>query len=269
MVAVDGREPSDAAIAAARSLAGSSTLRVVSVLASGTSKDRPDAASSSAPIPEAVLAAVGKQLQRVLGTHHNAWIELRSGYPPAVLASFAELQAVPLLVAGIGRASVLDRLAGDESILRLARMIRTPLFAVAPGCAVPPGRIVIATDFSATSVRAGRLARALAAPDAELLLVHVTTPAGRVTPDSALRRQADALQTGFCGRVKAIELEGDAATELLALANSRRADAIAIGTHGEAPLMLSGRPPLGAVATRVVRCASCSLIILPEGERTM
>jgi nucleotide-binding universal stress UspA family protein len=263
-VAVDGREPSDVAIAAARTLAGSSAFRVVSVMTSGTSKDRQNEPPSGPPNPEAALAAIGRQLRRVLGDEHDAWIELRNGYPPAVLASFAELQGVPLLVVGIGRARVLDRLAGDESVLRLAKMMRTPLFAVAAGSAVPPRRVVIATDFGVTSSRVARLARALAAPAGELLLAHVSTPTGRVAPAGALRRQAEGLQAGYHGRVRPIELEGDAATELLALANSRGADAIAIGTHGEPSSDHGIRPALGTVASRVIRCSGCSLIVLPE-----
>jgi nucleotide-binding universal stress UspA family protein len=264
VVAADGREPSDLALSAARSLAGSSAFRVISVLTTSTSKDRPQGWSAVPQSPETLLAVVGTQLRRVLGEDHDAWVELRTGYPPAVLASFAELQAIPLTVVGIGQPRVLDRLAGDESVLRLARMIRTPLFAVAPGRAVPPRCVVVATDFSATSLRVARLARALAAPDAELLLAHVSTPNGRIAPANALRRQAEALQTGFCGRVRPIDLQGDAATELLALANARGADAIAIGTRGETSMAASPRGSIGTVATRVVRCSSCSLIVLPE-----
>jgi nucleotide-binding universal stress UspA family protein len=263
VVAADGREPSDVALAAARSLAGTSAFRVVSVLTANTSRDRAERWADVPQTPERVLALVGEQLRRVLGDGHDAWIELRSGYPPAVLASFAELHGVPLLVVGIGRARVLDRLVGDESVLRLARMVQTPLFVAAPGRAAPPRRIVVATDFSDTSMRAARLALALAAPDAELFLTHVKTPAGRVATTNALRRQAEALQTGFCGRVKPVDLEGDAATELLAFANSNGADAIAIGTHGQAWPARGAPGTLGTVATRVVRCSACSLIVAP------
>ena len=119
------------------------------------------------------------------------------------------------------------------------------------------------TDFSDTSMRAARLALALAAPDAELLLTHVKTPAGRVATANALRRQAEALQTGFCGRVKPVDLEGDAATELLAFANSNGVDAIAVGTHGQAWPSRGARGTLGTVATRIVRCSACSLIVAP------
>lgn len=257
-VAADGRAPSDAALIAARAFAGSSAFRVVTVVTGNTSRDR-----EAPQTPETALARVGQQLRRVFGDTHEAWIELRTGYPPAALASFAELQAVPLLVVGIGEARVLDRLVGDEFVLRLARMAHSPLFVTAANRSIPPQRIVVATDFGDTSMRAARLALALAAPDAELFLVHVRTPAGRITDTNALRRQAEALQTGFLGRVIPIDLEGDAATELLAFANAKSADAIAIGTHGQSALR-EERGTLGIVATRVIRCSKCSLIVAPR-----
>jgi nucleotide-binding universal stress UspA family protein len=259
VVAADGRASSDLALLAARTFTGSSAFRVVTVLPGNTSKDR-DAPKT----PEIALALVARQLRRVLGDGHEAWIEMRTGYPPAVLASFAELQAVPLLIVGIGEARVLDRLVGDEFVLRLARMVHTPLFVTAPDRSVPPRRIVVATDFTETSMRAARLALALAAPDAELFLTHVQTPAGRIASTNALRRQADALQTGFCGRVRPIDLGGDAPTELLAFANVEGADAIAIGTHGEESVSRDTRGTLGIVATRVIRCSACSLIVAPR-----
>jgi nucleotide-binding universal stress UspA family protein len=261
VVATDGRTPSDNALTAAHTLAGPQTFGVVSVLAEGASKDRVSGWIHAPDSPRAHHDMVDAQVRRVLGDSADVWIEVRRGYPPAVLAEFAESHAVSLLVAGIGRADVLDRLLGDESTLRLARMTQTPLYAVAPNCATPPQRIVVGIDFSTTSVRAARLAMALAAPGADVLLAHVCTPAGKIAPDGSLRRHAEQLQEGFCGRVTPIDLRGDAASELLGLAKSRGADALAIGSHGHGSVL---RCALGPVATRVVRCAPCSVILVPQ-----
>ena len=260
VVATDGRPPSDSALIAAHVLAGPSTFGVVSVLAEAASKDRASGWPHVPETPRAHRDLVEAQVRRVLGDSADVWIEVRRGYPPAVLASFAESHAASLLVAGIGRPDVLDRLLGDESTLRLARMTQTPLYAVAANRATPPRRIVVATDFSPTSARTARLAVSLAAPDAEILLAHVCTPAGRLVPEGSLRRHAEQLQDGFCGRVTAIELRGDAASELLGLAKSRDADAIAVGAHGQGEAL---RCTMGPVATRVVRCAPCSIILAP------
>jgi nucleotide-binding universal stress UspA family protein len=260
IVATDGRPPSDTALLAAHALVGDSTFGVISVLPEPASKDRSSGWSRVPETTRAHIEMVEAQVRRVLGDAAEVWIEVRRGYPPAVLSAFAESRAASLLVVGIGRPNVLERLLGDESTLRLARMTQTPLYAVGPNRATPPTRIVVATDFSATSARAARLALALAAPNAEILLAHVYTPAGKPATQGSLRHHADILQTGFCGRVVPIELHGDAASELLSLAKSRDATAIALGAHGHGDLL---RCTLGPVATRVVRCAPCSVILSP------
>lgn len=260
VVATDGRAPSETALIAARELAGASTFGVISVLAEASSKDRVAGWTPSPDTPDAHHTMVASQVRRVLGECPDLWIEVRRGYPPAVLMSFAELHRVSLLVIGIGRPKVIDRLLGDESTLRIARMTQTPLYAVARHCATPPRRLVIGTDSSPASMRAARLAIALAAPNAEVILAHVHTPAGRFTPEDRLRRHAELLQERFTGRVTPVDLTGDAASELLSLATSAGGDAIAIGAHGYGDAQ---RCRLGPVASRVVRCAPCSVILSP------
>jgi nucleotide-binding universal stress UspA family protein len=254
IVGSDGREPSNAALAAAAALAGPAAFGVLGVLTADT--DRPGSAAL-----QQLRTALDAQIARMLGDSCDAWIDIRTGYPPAVLAAYAATHDVSLLVVGIGRPMVVDRLNGDESALRLARMTQTPLFAVAARHHVPPKRVVVGTDFSATSTRAARLALAVAGPDAEVSLVYVRTQADRPASIGALRRTADMLQTGFCGRVSPVELHGDAATELLAYATHVNADAIAVGKHG---VQRFGRGTLGPIATRVVRCARCSILLAPS-----
>jgi nucleotide-binding universal stress UspA family protein len=254
VVGSDGRGPSNAALAAAASLAGPSTFGVIGVF------PEQSAETSSHEAPRQLRETLHEQIGRLLGQSSDVWVDIRSGYPPAVLAAYAETHGVSLLVVGIGQPRVIDRLNGDESTLRLARMTQTPLFAVAERRHVPLRRVVVAMDFSATSLRAARLAVSLAASDAEIMLVSVHNPVDRPAPAGAMRRHTEALQTGFCGRVSSVELQGDAPTELLAYCSHVNADAIAIGKRG---VDRFGRGVLGPVATRVVRCANCSVLLAP------
>lgn len=256
VVATDGRTASEFALVAAHRFAGAAPFGIVAVESAMNSVER----GTSPGSPPVYRQQVEQQLIRVLGDGVVGSLELRSGYPPAVLAAYADTHRTPLLIVGIGRARVLDRLLGDESTLRLARMMRTPLLAVAPGRAVPPRCVVVALDFSDTSLRAAHLALSIAAPDADVLLAHVVSPAERRAPDGAMRRHVDALQTGFCGRVVPVQLRGDPATELLSFANQRGADLVAIGAHGQRPTLPG---VLGPVATRVVRCSSTSVLVAP------
>ena len=260
VVASDGRAPSDAALIAARKLAPHSTFGILSVLPSTSSRER-------ALFPDDVLtvdgqaALIDRQLHRLFGEAPDVWIETQCGEPPAVITAFAETHRTPLLITGIGRPRVLERLLGDESTLRLMRLAKTPVFAVASESAVPARRVLIAMDFAPSSIRAARLGLAIAAPQADVLVAHVCATAAPIPPDERLHRLRDTLQTGFCGRITARVLRGDPATELVALANAWRADVIAIGLGRHAHIERAG---IGAIATRVVRCASCSVIAVPD-----
>lgn len=261
VVAADGRTPSDAAIAAASRLASGATFGVISVISVGHSTDREHLDEIDPQSVDARRELIERQMHRVLGDSPDAWIEIRSGYPPAAIASFAQLHGVSVLIVGIGRPAVLDRLRGDESTLRLARMTHTPLLAVAIGRAVPPRRVVVAMDFSRASMRAAKWAMTVAALDSVISLVNVRTPAERATPYGSLGRLAAQLQDGFAGRVLPVDLQGDPATELLTYANQQQADVISVGSRG---LRGVSAGSLGPVATRVVRCARCSLLLAPS-----
>jgi len=250
-----------AALIAARKLAPHATFGVLSVVPPSSPSERSRRELEDTIGHEARAALIEAQLQHLFGESPDVWVETCSGDPPAVIASYAERHGARLLITGIGRVRVIDRLRGDESTLSLVRLTRTPVLAVAAGSMMPPRRILVAMDFTPASVRAAHLALELAAPDAEVLVAYVWPQAAPVWPDASMRRVVDALQTGFCGRITPRVVRGDPAAELLTLANSWQADVIAIGLHDHARAEHVG---IGAVATRVVRCASCSVIVTPR-----
>jgi nucleotide-binding universal stress UspA family protein len=148
-----------------------------------------------------------------------------------------------------------------------------PVLAAASGMTAAPRRIVVAVDFSETSLRAARLALDLAAPGATIYLTH-TAPRDSATPDwhdgtSSYKRDAGAAltktQEQLCVpdgmRLQRVILQGEPATELLAFAASVNADLIATGSHGHG---FVARLLVGSVTTRIVRCSTCSVLTVPH-----
>jgi nucleotide-binding universal stress UspA family protein len=60
--------------------------------------------------------------------------------------------------------------------------------------------------------------------------------------------------------VEFVLLHGDPAAELLAFAEQLQVDMIAAGTHGRSAL---GRLMLGSVSTKLIRTASCAVLVAP------
>jgi nucleotide-binding universal stress UspA family protein len=270
LAATDGRPQADYALLAARRLDAEGTLGILTVVQRSLADVESDHDMDERE-KFALRRRVDWQLRRVLGNDAKTVIDVRSGDTPVVLAS-AAVSGDSLLVVGIGRPKVCDRLLGDESTLRLVRAARTPVLAVAPGCALPAHSVLIAVDFSATSFAAARLALRLAAPGANVLLVHVAPRRGEITwgsgasgfrgdADLALEHWIHRLRPGFIGTMLPIVLHGDPATELLAIAAHRACDLVAVGAHGHGP---ADRGDIGSVTARLVRCAHQSVVVVPR-----
>jgi len=277
LIATDGREQSDTAVLAGLVLAGQpEAVRIMSVLAPLP------VVSPEVPLPISpeteharridLQMLIGQQVGRMLGDV-TPTVELRDGDPATVIAKAAREYNARIIVAGLGKHRILDRLFGDETVLRLLRVARVPVLAVGSGFAGAPRRIVVALDFSETSIRAARIAIELAAEGATIYLAHVGPRDSAVTAwngwgpnyksdaGAALVRVEDALRVPRGMTVQRIILHGDPATEMLAFATSVNADLIATGSHGHG---FVARMLIGSVATKLVRYSTCSVLSVPH-----
>jgi nucleotide-binding universal stress UspA family protein len=274
VVATDGRPQSDLALLAARRLSAEEPLDILTVVArAAVPLDDETAEAASERLHR---GRVEWQLRRVLGNEVRTSLEIRNGDAPLALATAAASRENSLLVVGVGRPKVSDRLLGDESTLRLVRAAQTPVLAIAPGCALPARRIIIAVDFSPTSLAAAHLAVRLAAPGAEVLLVHVAPRRGEIVwgsgaagfrgdADLALASLVQRLRPDRAGVLSAVVLHGDPATELIAFAAHRCVDLVAVGAWGHGP---AAGTDIGNVTARLVRCASHSVLVVPRCEES-
>jgi nucleotide-binding universal stress UspA family protein len=141
-------------------------------------------------------------------------------------------------------------------------------------------RILLATNFRASSVAATNLARELAAAtDAELHAVYVIGdyfeqlsvmfPEGGESALSRMRADVSERLQAFAGEAEGRVLthiaEGRPYAEIVRLAAEIEADLIVIGTSVHASL-LGGAPALGSEIERVVRYAPCPALCVPSGR---
>lgn len=226
-----------------------------------------------------LLARVRGQVRAVTGSA-DAWpIDVRVGRPAAEIARASRAHDVMLVVLGVGRHKPADRLFGNETALKVSRLAPVPVLAVAPGRDQLPRRVIAATDFSASSLEAARTAlRFLPAPGT-LVLAHVS-PELEIPPvalEEWLTQYARGVREGFANAkahlaapagitVQTASLAGDAAQEILQLAERMRADLIAVGSHGH---NLVERILIGSVATKVLRLATCSVLLVPAKLQAM
>jgi nucleotide-binding universal stress UspA family protein len=116
-------------------------------------------------------AAVSAQLRRC--DLAGAAPEFKFGPRALQIAETARTSGAALIVIGLGPHSVIDRALGGETALQLVQIANTPVLALPPDVTALPRRVVVATDFTATSIRAARTAAQCLVAGDVLDLAHV------------------------------------------------------------------------------------------------
>ncbi len=230
-----------------------------------------------APYAEDVRAR-REQFAAILGEPNDWPVHIALGTPASEILRYAEAHRPALIVMGLRRHGVVDRVLRDETTLSVARRARVPVLGVVPGLRALPSAVVVGVDFGPASVRAARAALDVLAPSAAapatLHLVYVNANPGDASREDTageamvhrlgvtaafeqLVRELDA-PTGVT--VTPTVRSGPAATELLAFATEQRADLIAVGSLRHERFE---RWILGSVTTQVVRDGRCSVLVIP------
>ena len=279
LVATDGQERSDGALRAALALLeADGTCHLVAVL-------------PPLPIvsPEAQLAItmevlagrradlhrdIEEQLVRVEPSPRmKIVVEILDGDPATTIARVARRIRAKLIVAGLGRHKMVDRLFGAETTLSLMRTSSIPVLAVGPSFTAAPKRIVVAADFSEPSIRAARHALSIAGNAATVDFVHVGPGGMPATAWElwgaeydrrarvAMVRMQSKLKIPAGMTINHVFLRGDPAHEVLNHATLVRADLIVTGSHGHG---FVARMLIGSVATRIVRASTFAVLTVPH-----
>ncbi len=142
---------------------------------------------------------------------------------------------------------------------------------------LPVHRIVVPVDFSDRSLDAVDVAKGLLAEGGQLRVVHVLAPIvatepgviwGTVDETSRHEHAEEALATALAERGHgdipaevAMATSGNAAWEVVKLAEKHDAELIVLPSHGRSGL---SRLAIGSVAERVVRYAHCPVLVLRQ-----
>jgi nucleotide-binding universal stress UspA family protein len=208
-------------------------------------------------------------------------VHIALGTPASEVLRYADGHDPALIVMGLRRHGVMDRMLGDETTLSVARRARTPVLGVVPGLRGLPRNAVVGVDFGPASVRAARAALdvlATASPVAPttLHLVYVNASVAdesreetgealvhRLGVTAAFEQLVRELDAPPGMTVACTVRTGEAGPELLALASELRADLIAVGSLRHERLE---RWILGSVTTQVVRDGRCSVLVIPPAH---
>lgn len=217
--------------------------------------------------------AVEQQVERVLGRDAIISITVLSGHPAYTISRVAIERRAALIVVGLGRHHMAQRLLGNETALELARIARVPVLAVPPSAEAVPRHAVVAIDFSEIAARAAQSAVDAMSDGGRVDLVHVMPPVNEGVLDGEAHETYERWTREQLAKVAAqlvapngvtvtrVALRGWPAAELLDYTIAVGADMIATGTHGRG---FVARAILGSVTTKLMRSTSCMLLTAPR-----
>lgn len=230
---------------------------------------------SYAEIRRSDMLAVAKEQVRYNVGDSSGWrIEAASGAAAPTIAGVAVEDHASLIVMGLGKHDLADRMFGSETAVRVMQQARTPVLAVPENWIGIPRRVLVAVDFGPAGLRAARTAMHIVAPGASVCFTHVGPKPGH--PDHSeqlvaiyegrlneeLDQFIDAAGVPADVTVTRAPLYGDTAPALLEFARKENIDMIVVGTHGRNPLT---RLVLGSVAASIVRRAQCAVLVASSG----
>jgi nucleotide-binding universal stress UspA family protein len=209
--------------------------------------------------------------------HETGWpVHVSAGTPTTVIAREARARSAGLIVMGLRRHAMLDRVFRDETTLLVMRRAGVPVLGVTPLLRDLPRRVVVAVDFSRASLHAARAACSVVAEGGTLLLVHVQPEIGFAPEEAeghgviyaqgvvgAFARLVRELEVPTGVRVETVVLQGEPSAELLSFAERADAELIAVGSqrHTTAHSLV-----LGSVTTTLVRDGRYSLLVTPPAS---
>jgi nucleotide-binding universal stress UspA family protein len=200
-------------------------------------------------------------------------VTVLDGNPAFTISRVAIERHAALVIVGLGRHGLADRLFSDETALQLARISRVPVLAVPENAVGSAWHAVVAVDFGDISERAAQAAIDAVGEAGIVELVHVMpylhaepfTAEGEEPHERWARGKLDALVSRLAVppgvHLERVAVRGRAAHDVLEYARRVDADLIATGTHGRG---FVARTVLGSVATKLLRGAQCAVLCVPR-----
>jgi nucleotide-binding universal stress UspA family protein len=277
VVATDGREQSDGAVRAGALFAEREGWRIVSAAPLlhnfAPELDLRITAQALEVLRDQQRQSVHDQLRRLLGEDSRITVDIAASDPALATATVARRENASLVICGLGRHRVVDRLFGDETALAIIRVAEHPVLAVPDDFAHRPQCAVVGVDFSEDSLRAIELVTRFTTSTATIYLLNVAphenvlnvvTGGFKAYEEQARARLAvaiDRLDAPPDVHFQPVVRQGDPGSELLRYAAELGDGMIAVGTRG---LGFVARLLLGSVATKVIRASSMPVLTVPR-----
>ena len=292
LVATDGSESADAGFIAARLLAHRCGAPVEVLAVTEPAVLHLPTTFPMAPTPdidvlrmEDIHERAQNRLHAMVGDDPGWRVETRYGEAAPTIQYVARERRAGLIVTGLSRHGMMDRIYGEETNAAMIQLTTAPLLAVAGGFDRLPRSIVVAIDPHTSPLDESVVVRTLLSEVTTARFVCVfpaVMEMGQLLPSGPWEPSYAAdVQAAYERARASMHLPEGAATELVTLVGNPAQDILRIAAEVKADLIIVGQRRRSilwrwidkGLATRLLRGASCSLLVVPrprweEAQRT-
>lgn len=221
---------------------------------------------------EAQRAVVSDQISEF--NSGSEWtLDLKLGRPAEAIVNFAMEKGADLIIVGVNKHGVWGRIFGEETAIEIARLSGIPLLVASPRMTRLPKRVMVAMDLNPDGLQCVPQTLALIADTSSISCVHAKPRSEFLGIDWAEydRGYEIAMRDRFAGlegalnavhlRPDLVVLHGEPAHEVTDFADFSKAELIVVGVKRR---IGRARAVGGRMATRVLRKAECSVLIVPN-----
>ncbi|HKY98507.1 MAG TPA: universal stress protein [Gemmatimonadaceae bacterium] len=201
-------------------------------------------------------------------------LDITVGRPADSIVGFAREQAADLIIIGSNKHGLVGRFVGEETASEIARLSDVPLLVASPDLKRAPKRILIAMGLNFEGLRAApRTLELLCDKSPSISCVHVKPRSEFLGIDwaefdseyeLAMKDRFAEVEKALAGvnmRGDLVVLHGEAEREIVDFASYSKAELIVVGVRRRRG---RARAIGGRMAARVLRHASCSVMVLPD-----
>jgi nucleotide-binding universal stress UspA family protein len=196
------------------------------------------------------------------------------GDAASCITRHARRKTMELVLMGLRRHGRVGRALGNDTLREVMALGETPVFAVLPSTQDLPSTVVVAMDFSRSSIRAAQLARRIMKPEGTMHLVFVEPERPRTSIErmegkemierlgieAAFGQVMADLRSSEAPTIKPVTGHGDAATQLTIACEHYQPDLLAIGKHRHGVIE---RLRLGSVTSALISDGRWPMLVTP------
>lgn len=215
------------------------------------------------------------QSRELIGPASEWRVDVLAGEPASTVKRVAKERGACMLLTGVSRHGVVDRVFGQDTAAHIASLTDIPMLAVTPEFTRLPRTVIVAIDLDSPAIPDAPAIRALLSEATAVYFVNVKPRDGGIegfTPSTWERAYDDGITDAAERLMRSVDLPGRVSQQLIRLTGSAAKEIISFADYAKAELIILGqrrhsmlpRRLGGGMPTQILRATACPVLVIPR-----